>query len=447
MTDAATGGPPVPDPRHRPLDDHDRLAFLAEVSDAMIRSLDTGETAERLVRLAVPRLADWATVTVLGDDGGAPRTARAHRDAGRLADLDTYLAGRLAGARDRPPLMKELLSGHPVQLTGEDLALSDASLLDEPVRAAWERLDAHSLLLLPLIVHGETIGALSLVNTGNRPPHTTDEIATAVEVARRGGLALDSARLYSRQLKVAETLQRSLLTPPPRTDALDIAVRYRPASRHTLVGGDFYDAFLQPDGTMSLVVGDVVGHSVDATAAMSELRSTVRALAYDHGDRPGATLRRTDRALTGLGFGTLATVLVASLEQSPPSGEQSPPSGGVRRWELRWSSAGHPPPLLLRQHGGVELLERPAERLLGTGIPTRRSDHLVDLEPGDTVVLYTDGLIEHQRTGIDEGLRRLSAVLAGLAGRSASEICDEVLHRLITGPADDDVALLVVRPR
>ncbi len=93
------------------------------------------------------------------------------------------------------------------------------------------------------------------------------------------------------------------------------------------------------------------------------------------------------------------------------------------------------------------MLERPAERLLGTGISTRRSDHLLDLRPEDTVVLYTDGLLEHQRTGIDEGLRRLSAVLAGLVGRSAAEVCDEVLDRVVTGSADDDVALLVVRPR
>ena len=440
MTDAATGGLPSTSPCCRPPDDRDRLAFLAEVSDAMIRSLDTGETADRLARLAVPRLADWATVTVLGDDGGAPRTARAHRDPGRLEDLDAYLAGRLLGARDRPALMTRLLSGQPVQLTSVDAELSGPALAGEPVSAAWERLAASSVLLLPLIVHGETIGALSLVNAGNRPPHTAGEIETAVEVARRGGLALDNARLYSRQLKVAETLQRSLLTPPPRTDDLDIAVRYRPASRHTLVGGDFYDAFLQPDGAMTLVVGDVVGHSVEATAAMSELRSTVRGLAYDHGDGPGATLQRTDRALTGLGFDTLATVLVASLEQTPPS-------GAGRRWVLRWSSAGHPPPLLLRGHEGVEVLERPAELLLGTGAPAERSDHLLDLHLGDTVVLYTDGLLEHQRTGIDEGVVRLSAVLADLAGRSAAEVCDEVLDGVVTGAADDDIALLVVRPR
>ena len=287
MTDAASGGPPSAGPCPRPPDDRERLAFLAEVSDAMIRSLDTGETADRLARLVVPRLADWATVTVLGDDGGAPRTARAHRDPGRLEDVDTYLAGRLRGARDRPALMSTLLSGRPVQLTSVDPELIGPALPDEPVRAAWERLAPSSLVLLPLIVHGETIGALSLVNAGDRPPLDADEVDTAVEVARRGGLALDNARLYGRQLKVAETLQRSLLTPPPRTDELDIAVRYRPASRHTLVGGDFYDAFLQPDGAMSLVVGDVAGHSVDATASMSELRSTVRALAYDHGDGPG----------------------------------------------------------------------------------------------------------------------------------------------------------------
>ena len=167
VTDAATGGPPSTRPCHRPPDDRDRLAFLAEVSDAMIRSLDTGETADRLARLAVPRLADWATVTVLGDDGGAPRTARAHRDPGRLEDLDTYLAGRLSGARDRPALMMRLLSGQPVQLTSVDPELSGPALPSEPVRAAWERLAASSVVLLPLIVHGETIGALSRSSGGS----------------------------------------------------------------------------------------------------------------------------------------------------------------------------------------------------------------------------------------------------------------------------------------
>jgi sigma-B regulation protein RsbU (phosphoserine phosphatase) len=436
VTEAAASGAATTAPE--PADASDLLAFLARVSDTMIRTLDTGESADQLARLVVPRLADWATVTVLGDDGGPERTGRAHRDPARLPDLDTYLAGRRSGARDRPALMAALLSGEPVQLTTLEPTLTGPEALPSlPVRHAVQRLAPSSVVFVPLRTHGEVIGALSLVNSGNRPPHTEQEIAAAVEVAHRGALALDNARLYGRQRKVAETLQRSLLTPPPQSADLRIAARYRPASRHTLVGGDFYDAFAQADGATLLVVGDVAGHSVEATAAMSELRSTVRALAYDQPASPAATLVRTDRVLTGLRFGTLATVLVARIEQpvAPDQGSRT----------LRWSSAGHPPPILMRSDGRTEVLEAAPERLVGTGEPAVRTDHVTDLDPGDTLVLYTDGLLEHQRTGIDAGLRRLTAVLADLAGRPVEDLCDEVLQRVVCGPADDDVALLVVR--
>jgi serine phosphatase RsbU (regulator of sigma subunit) len=264
------------------------------------------------------------------------------------------------------------------------------------------------------------------------------EIATAVEAARRGALALDNARLYGRQLKVAETLQRSLLTPPPQPDNLQIAVRYRPASAHALVGGDFYDAFTQPDGATLLVVGDVAGHSVEAAAAMSQLRSAVRTLAYDSPDSPGRTLTRVDRVLTGLGFGTLATALVARIEQPV---EQA--RAGLRT--LRWSSAGHLPPLLLHLDGTVDLLDTTPERLLGVDEPTVRTDHEATLQPGDTVLLVTDGLVEHGRGDIDTGLARLTGVLTELADVPVDELCDRLLDRILPGRADDDIALLAVR--
>jgi phosphoserine phosphatase RsbU/P len=416
------------------MSDRDRLAYLAEVSDTMIRTLDTGASADQLARLAVPRLADWATVSVLGDDGGPLQTARAHRDPARLGDVDAYLAGRAAAVRDRPALVGVLLSGKPVQLTTFEDALTEEALHDRRVRAAWQRLEATSAVFVPLQAHGETFGILSLVRCRDRPPHTEAEITLAVEVARRGALALDNARLYSRQLKVAEVLQRSLLTAPPKVDHLQFAVRYRPASSHALVGGDFYDVFQQADGATLLVVGDVAGHSVEATAAMSELRSTVRTLAYDRPASPAGTLSRVDRALTGLHFGTLATVVVARIEQA-----------GAGPRTLRWSSAGHPPPLLLRADGGVRVLATPPERLLGTGSATARGDHEMPLDPGDTVVLYTDGLVEHGRTGIDPGLERLTRALAGLAGHPLEDLCDELLDGILTGRADDDVALLAVR--
>src|ERR671929_1330590 len=153
------------------------------------------------------------------------------------------------------------------------------------------------------------------------------------------------------------------------------------------VGGDWYDAFQQPDGATLLVIGDVVGHNVDAAAAMGQIRSILRGIAYDRPESPAQVLSRVDGVLTGLGVGSLATALVARIEQSP---EQA--AAGVRT--LRWSSAGHLPPLLVRPDAAVETLTTPPERLLGAESSCTRSDHELVLSAGDTVVLYTDGLVE-----------------------------------------------------
>src|SRR3954452_23271267 len=259
--------------------DRDRLRFLAEVSEGMITTLDRGESATQLAELVVPRLADWAIVALVDEDGAPGQEAWAHRDAIGRADLNTYLHGRLRGAGDDIALINALLSGEPVQVPDIDQERVAPSLPTEEVRAACGRLHASSCTIVRLRARGDTFGALALMNSGDRSLHSEMEIGTAVEVARCGALALDNARLYGRQLKVAETLQRSLLTPPPQPDLLEIAVRYRPASSHALVGGDFYDAFTYPDGATLLVIGDVVGHSIAAAAAMSQLRWAVRPLA------------------------------------------------------------------------------------------------------------------------------------------------------------------------
>ncbi|ADB74292.1 SpoIIE family protein phosphatase [Geodermatophilus obscurus] len=418
--------------------DHDRLRFLAEVSEALITTLDRGESAGQLAELVVRRLADWAVVVLLSEDDGPGEEAWAHRDPARRADLATYMTGRLRGTGDDAAMVDALLTGEPVQITTIPEERVAPSLPTEEVRAAWRRLDTASCTIVPLRARGETFGALALMNAVGRPPHTEMEIATTVEVARRGALALDNARLYGQQQQVAETLQRSLLTPPPQPDHLEIAVRYRPASAHALVGGDFYDAFPQPDGATLLVVGDVAGHSVEAAAAMSQLRSAVRTLAYDRPDSPAQTLTRVDGVLTGLGFGTLATVLLARIEQP---GEQA--RAGLRT--LRWSSAGHLPPLLLHPDGTADLLDSPPERLLGADEPTLRTDHEATLQPGDTLILVTDGVVEHGRVDIDTGLARLTGALTELAGVPIDQLCDRLLDRIVPGRADDDIALLAVR--
>ena len=429
----ADDGEPAADGAER-----DRLRFLAEVSEAMITTLDTGESATKLAELAVRRLCDWAVVLLVGQDGGPGEEARAHRDPALRADVDRYLDGRLRGSGDNAPMAEALLSGEPVQLAPIDPATIEPSLITEGVRAAWERLDATSLTIVPLRARGETFGALALLNAGERPPLTEAEITTAVEMARRGALALDNARLYGRQLKVAETLQLSLLTPPPQPDDLEIAVRYRPAAAYQQVGGDWYDSFPQPDGATLVVIGDVVGHNIDAAAGMGQIRSILRGIACDRLETPGEVLTRVDRVLTGLQIGTLATALMARFEQPAEL------AGSGLRW-LRWSSAGHPPPLLQRPDGTVLLLDSPPDLLLGAESTRVRSNHEVLLHPGDTVVFYTDGLIEHGRTGIDEGTARLVGHLAEMPDVPLEKLCDQLLDRITAGRADDDIAVLAVR--
>jgi sigma-B regulation protein RsbU (phosphoserine phosphatase) len=418
--------------------DADRLRFLAEVSESLISTLDTGESATRLAELAVSRLCDWAVVVLAGEDGGPGEDAWAHRDPARAADLDTYLTGRLRDTGDDAAMVEALLSGEPVQVLTIDEALVAPSLPTEEVRAAWRRLDTASCTVVPLRARGETFGALAMLNASDRPPHTETEIAAAVEVARRGALAVDNTRLYGRQLKVAETLQHSLLTPPPQPHQLEIAVRYRPAAAYQQVGGDWYDAFQQPDGATLLVIGDVVGHNVDAAAAMGQIRSIVRGIAYDRPDGPAQVLTRVDGVLSGLHVGTLATALIARIEQSPEQART-----GLRT--LRWSSAGHLPPLLLRPDGTVLRLESPPERLLGAGPTGPRVNHEALLHPGDTVLFYTDGLVEHGRSSIDDGLDRLAGELAPMADVPLDKLCDQLLDHIATGRADDDIAILAVR--
>jgi sigma-B regulation protein RsbU (phosphoserine phosphatase) len=420
--------------------ERDRLAYLARVTETMIGTLDTGESATRLAELAVSRLGDWAIVVVGPEDGRAAEEGRAHRDPARRRDVDVYRDRRLPVTRGDNPIAVALRTGRPVQLAPLDHDRVTPTLNTDEVREAWRRLDTTSAVVVPLRARGDTFGAMVLMNSGDRPAHTEREIATAVEVARRGALALDNARLYGRQLAVAETLQRSLLTPPMVADPqrLEIAVRYRPAARYQEVGGDWYDAFAQPDGASALVIGDVVGHDVEATAAMSQIRSMLRALAHDQPGSPAHILDRLDQVLTGLHADTMATALLARVELPGPG-------AGAEPCTIRWSSAGHPAPLVLTADGRVRVLDSPPQRPLGTGWTGARRDDDVRLCPGDMVLLITDGLLEQGRLDLDRGLSRLTSALSACAGLSVEAVCDRLLDSVVPGRADDDIALLALR--
>jgi serine phosphatase RsbU (regulator of sigma subunit) len=259
-------------------------------------------------------------------------------------------------------------------------------------------------------------------------------IATALAQGLHRARAREAERRTTAvEREMSEALQRSLLTAPVQPDGLQVAVRYRPAAEGARLGGDWHDSFRLPDGRLTVVIGDVTGHDRHAAAAMTEVRNLLRGISYTLRATPAAVLTALDDALVGLGTAVLATVVVVQLEPAGPG-----------RWLVRWSNAGHPPPLLLHPDGGAELLVTEPEALLGTRLAIRRGDHTVVLEPGAGLALYTDGLIERRHGSIDDGLAELIGSLAGRRQLTAEQVCNHLLAHF--GHAtDDDVALAVIR--
>jgi serine phosphatase RsbU (regulator of sigma subunit) len=413
------------------------LMLLGDISQAMTSTLDVEEAVYRFAERVVPVLADWCLVSVV--EGGVRRdVGRAHRDPALTPLVDRYADQRVRTNRPNAPVPTSLREGQPVviqDLTDDAMA---AMVGDPRALEALRLLRPSAVAVYPLIAREELFGALTLVNGPERGPFTDLELRTAAVASFRAALALDNARLAGAQLRVAERLQHSLLSDPVQPDDLEIAVRYRPATRGIAIGGDWYDSFQQPDGDTVLVIGDVVGHDLEAAATMGQLKTTVRAIAYDRQERPAQVLARADRAVAGLGVATLATALVGRIEQ-----DDAARAAGLRR--LRWASAGHPVPMLLQPDGTVVDLDAPVGPPLGIDWAGERTDAVADLLPGATLLLFTDGLFERRTGDLDTGRARLRDAVAGLAGAPVQDLCDGLLVELLADGAEDDVALLVVR--
>lgn len=234
--------------------------------------------------------------------------------------------------------------------------------------------------------------------------------------------------------QISQTLQRSLLTPPPPRKHLRVAVGYQPASRSAQVGGDWHDAHGRPDGVTTVVVGDVAGHDQDAAAAMAQVRNVLRGVAQVLPGSPADVVAGLDAALAELELGVLATLVLGQLSPAPDGGGQ---------WLLRWCNAGHPPPLLVRTDGTTELLAREPDLLVGLLREVARTDHEVVLGRGDSVLFYTDGLVETRRGDIEADLDRLRRRVAAAGAPDPWALVDGLLAG--AGGLDDDVALLAVQ--
>ena len=413
-----------------------RLAMLAQITAELAGTLDVDSAATRIPRLIVPAMGDWCVLTVLDDDGRPQDVGWWHADPARRALVERYAAVRLGSMPVTSPVARALL-GETVVADARDVT---ALMPPGEARDLLELLGPHSGVTLPLRGRGRTLGVLTLYFDGEKGPSPAD-LATAQEIADRAGLALDNVRLFSQQRQLAEELQRSLLTGAFTHDQAQVVVRYTPAAEAARVGGDWYDAFLQPSGATMLVIGDVVGHDTAAAAAMGQLRSLLRGIATYSDGGPAEVLRGLDRSMAQLQVGTYATAAVARFEQTPDELAR-----GVTR--MRWSNAGHLPPLVINPDGTLAALaDWRGELLLGVDPAAPRSESVVTLDGGTTVLLYTDGLIESRGGDLDEGMARLRDAAADLADQPLDVLCDEVLDRLVHGRPEDDVALVAIRLR
>jgi PAS domain S-box-containing protein len=412
-----------------------RAALTAQVTDRLSATTDTAGAVADLAHLLVPTLAEGAIVTLLAPDGRPRDVSSWHVDPGQRSALAAYTRTRVESMPLTSPLARVLTTGTAVRSTADEVS---GLLPDGAARALLQVIDASHAVVLPIRGHDRVLGALSLFSGAGHPLDAEAE-ETARDLAGRMGLALDNARLAAAQNQIAESLQRSLLTDPPEPDHAHIVVRYVPAAESARVGGDWYDAFLQSRGATMLVIGDVVGHDVAAAAAMGQLRGLLRGIATYSDAGPAEVLRGLDTSMRLLQLSTLATAVVARLEQTAEEHDR-----GVTR--LVWSNAGHPPPLVIHPDGTQAVLAGwRGELLLGVDEHTRRTEQTITLDRDSTVLLYSDGLVERRDSTLDGGLERLQRAVAELGDVTLDELCDGLVDRLVDGHPDDDVALVAVR--
>ncbi|MGK4585357.1 PP2C family protein-serine/threonine phosphatase [Kitasatospora sp. HPMI-4] len=320
------------------------------------------------------------------------------------------------------------LIAHPVPLRVDDISAHPDSAGFPPGHPPMR-----TLLGAAISTRGKIYGDLYVAERHDGQPFDAHDEALIIALASAAGLAIDDARLYEQTRLDAEHFQRLLLPQLPDLRPFDAAAAYRPASTPSHIGGDWYDALLVPDHACAAVIGDVVGHDLEAAAAMSQIRNMLRALLYDQRTPPSAVLTHLDRALEAITDQPVTTACLARIE---------PAQQGT--WTLRWSTAGHPPPLLITPDHQARYLHADPDLPLGVDTAQPRTDHTHPMPAGSTVIFFTDGLFEHPAHPVETGLDRLAAL--------AAEHAALPLHDLVRALADhhpsdghDDMAILALR--
>ena len=422
-----------------------RLALADQASAHIGRTLDTAQTAEELLDVAVPELADVGAVDLLGtvidgedlagqalDEGLALQRVALRWAAGSPAPADYT---RFISMETNPKSLhhQRLVAGVPLFMPAFG-AMSTEQLGQVDVGTGLERLlsvhraGAHSLMVVPLIARGLIMGLVVMYRLRGRRPFTEADVSLATDLMSRASLSIDNARLYTRERASALVLQRAMLPHDiPEVPGLDLCSRYVPAETAAEAGGDWFDVISLGSSRLAFIVGDVTGHDIRAASVMGQLRTATRTLA-SLCPSPAELLGRLDKVTADLtSQETFATCVYAVYDAE--TGD----------WEM--ASAGHPPPVVAHPGGRASFIDVPAGLPLGVGDAAYEATRVRPL-PGSTLVLYTDGLIERPGADIGSGMASLADALTLVSDRPVGEVCESLLTSLAPRPTDDIVVLL-----
>ena len=408
----------------------ERVAFLLQAGDLVAAAQDRHELLQHAAQLVVHSLADFCLVFLPGPDGVLRAISIAHREPGGVEFTD--LRGEPVPALGTWTVKTAYLTGKTQLVRGAAARMAAHIKGTPPLRDIVTRIQPGDVLVAPLVAGPDALGVLAVGRSADHPGFADTDIAVLEELARQTAVGLVNAATSARDHTVAETLQRSVLPDSlPTIAGLDLAVRYLPGTAGVDVGGDWYDAFPLDGGRVGLVIGDVVGHNIGSASVMGQMRQLLRAYAVDT-MQPGEVLQRTARAQARLLPDALATVVYALLD--PAIGE------------LSYANAGHPPPVWASASGQTGYLDDASGVMLGVPGEAEFTVGRRTLDPGTSLLFYTDGLIEDRRRDITDGLSALAGVMGQVPSLSAEKTCAMVQAELLgETPRADDVCLLGVR--
>jgi serine/threonine-protein kinase RsbW len=373
----------------------ERTLFQTRVNTALGSSLEVGETLQQIAHLCVPELADWCRIDVLDENGRQRTEVVAHKDP------------------EKERLLKAIVEHSNIQDT-----------------FIYETVGYGTSLMVPLVGHNGTLGAFMLVAIDPHRIFSEEERDIAEVLGRRAGVAIENSQIFEREHRIATTLQRALLPAQlPVVSGIAMDWEYRPATQESQVGGDWYDAFLLPDKSLFISIGDVCGHGLDAAIAMSTIRQSLRSLAFECPE-PWLVLEGINRILQCEQNETIATAIFARFDP--------------QTLHLEYASAGHPAPILMDEPHTPFLLSAGGMPLGILPLGNEIARHAVDLKPGTTLCFYTDGLIEFSRDVMREEDRLLHEIgkLSPLDRTPATTIVDRMLGN---AQQKDDIAVLVLQ--